>query len=146
MFSDHLCVGVSWMVTKTQRMKFIVKSVDRVKTENPERVYNTQQVPVVGSFYDITANGWVVGMHARVVVDEESGWLWYPIPSSYSSYYFQEIPFRITVKAVDVSEKMSNMFGRWANVARPALLPRERVERSDIGIDRAIMNLRSSGF
>jgi hypothetical protein len=134
------------MVTEDARMKFIVKSFESTSTEMPQRVYNTQQVPEVGSEYDMTANGWVVGMNARVVVDEEGGWLWYPIPSSYSSYYFQEIPFRITVKTVDVSEKMSKMFARWSNVARPALLPRERVERPDIGVDRAIMNLRSSGF
>lgn len=127
-------------------MKFIVKSFESTATVVPPRAYNIHQQPVVGKEYDITANGWVVGMQARVVVDTESGWLWYPIPSTFSSYYFQEIPFRITVKTVDVSEKMSKMFARWSNVARPTLLHRERLERPDIGIDRALMNLKFAGF
>lgn len=128
------------------RMKFIVKSVTHV-TEGPiQRSYNTMQKPEIGSAYELTANGWVVGMNARVVVDEEGGWLWYPVPTSYSSYYFKEVPMRLTVKTVDMSERMSKAFARWADVARPRLLPTERVPRPDIGIARCIDNLKSSGF
>lgn len=128
------------------KMKFVVKSLEHLDSTKPPRAYNCYQTPEVGCEYDLTANGWVVGMHARVVVDDGGGWLWYPVESSYSSYYFREIPWRITVKTIDVSENMSKMFARWSNVARPKLLPKETIERPDIGVDRAIASLKSAGF
>lgn len=127
-------------------MKFTVMTCVSTDPSSPARQYNSLQQPEIGCEYEMTANGWIVGMNARVVVDEEGGWLWYPVPTSYSSYYFKEIPMRITVKTADVSEKLSKTFARWANLSRPKLLPREPIERYDIGIDRAIMGLRSAGF
>ncbi len=127
-------------------MKFVVKSIESVDEAKTIRSYNSMQQPEVGCEYETTANGWVVGMHARVVVDAEGGWLWYPVPSSYSAYYFREVPWRITVKTVDVSEKMSKMFARWSNIARPKLLPKESIDRPDIGVARAIDGLKSAGF
>jgi hypothetical protein len=90
-------MGKTFTGTRVRRMK-ITRIEFVTEGDGPQRVYNTSQTPEVGVEYDVTANGWVVGKSARVVMDEDGGWRWYPVASSYSSsYYFKELPWIIEV-------------------------------------------------
>jgi hypothetical protein len=41
---------------------------------------------------------------------------------------------------------LKKMCERWGDPSRPKVLVKERVDREDIGVDRALMGLQSAGF
>lgn len=47
---------------------------------------------------------------------------------------------------VGVKMALEKFYERWADQARPKVLPKERVERPDMGVERCIENLKSAGF
>jgi hypothetical protein len=41
---------------------------------------------------------------------------------------------------------LDKFYERWANQERSKILPKEHVDRPDIGVERCIQNLKSAGF